>query len=493
MSEPLVTRPAVEIAVQHLLVYGDTDLYPPAFELQYLADNLDRLVPTVAEIENSAITTGLISDLGIARDTFYSENLRPRVAAQLPVLLAIFSTVHAYSLVSRFDSFWGNAAHKAVFSYRPNLSRPEELFDRDVGWKDFVRRQEELAENLPWKISIDLAQFYASVKSQHIERISAHLPLEIEDQVLMRFFFNSVGGSLHGLPVGGDYSRVIGELILSEIDTFALDRGWQYCRFVDDLRIFFPSEEDARTAVYHFIDFVSQCGLQINPAKFHLEQEIRPQNRTLNLGLKNQEQADGTWVDSFFDPYSELVITRIEELKHVSAVKSLKQLIELELEKVVPDIRSLKMYVSALHYSSQSEIEICYPLLVRQVTNVHYFPILPKLVRLTIAIKSAMDSDLTRVLARELMENLVRLYPKLPSSVVGQVCRMISELAETIDRAFFDFCFGLLMEQTGSIFVRREIVQLIRLRPEEVNSEVMQRIENDPVLMNVWDPSRLLR
>ena len=493
MSNTLVTRSAVETAVKHLLVFGDTDLYPPAIELCYLANNLDRLLPSIAEIEKSAISQKAISHASIARDAFYSGGLGPRIATQLPILLAIFSTIHAFSLVNRFDSLWDYTLNDAVFSYRPNLSQPGELFDRNIGWKDFVKKQEELAEDFPWKISIDLAQFYASVRDHHIEGLGTHLPLAGEDKIFMQFFFQSARGSVYGLPVGGDYSRVIGELILSEFDKYALDRGWRYCRFVDDMRIFFSSEDDARLAIYRLIDFFSQLGFQINQAKFQLEQNLKVLTRTVNRSLGKPKEEGPKCIDSFFDPYSELVITRVDELKQVSAAQDLKQLIELELEKIVPDIRSLKIYISALHYSSEREVEICYPLLVKQATNVHYFPILPKLVRLTIAIKSAMDPKLVNILAKQLIMNLVGSYRKLPDSVVGQICRIISELSETLDPSSSNFFFGLLREQSGSIFVKREIINLVRLRSEVGDIEVLKMIEKEPVLMSAWDPSSLLK
>ncbi len=493
MSNPLVTRSAVQTAVKHLLVFGDTDLYPPAIELRFLADNLDRLVPSLTEIEKSAMSRTTMSHPGIARDAFYSRDLCPRIATQLPILLAIFSTIHAFSLVNRFDSLWGYTLNDAVFSYRPNLSQPGELFDRNIGWKDFVKKQEELAEDFPWKISIDLAQFYASVRDHHIEGLGTHLPLAGEDKIFMRFFFQSARGSVYGLPVGGDYSRVIGELILSEFDKYALDRGWRYCRFVDDMRIFFSSEDDARLAIYRLIDFFSQLGFQINQAKFQLEQNLKVLTRTVNRTLGKSKEGGPKCIDSFFDPYSELVITRVDELKQVSAAEDLKQLIELELEKIVPDIRSLKIYISALHYSSESEVGICYPLLVKQATNVHYFSILPKLVRLTIAMKSAMDPKLVNILTKQLIMDLVGSYRKLPDSVVGQICRIISELSETLDPSSSNFFFGLLRKQSGSIFVKREIINLVRLRSEVGHIEVLKMIENEPVLMSAWDPSSLLK
>ena len=493
MSKPLVTRPAVQTAVKHLLVFGDTDLYPPAIELRYLADNLDRLVPTIVEIEKLVISRTATSHAGITRDVFYSGDLRPRIATQLPTLLAILSTVHAFSLVRRFDSLWGNTLKESVFSYRPNLSRPEELFDRDIGWRGFVKKQEELVGDFPWKVSIDLAQFYASVKDHHIERITACLPLDSQDQKFIHFFFKSVSGSLHGLPVGGDYSRVIGELILLEIDKYATDRGWRYCRFVDDMRIFFSSQDEARSSIYHLINFVSHLGFQINPEKFHLEQEISPPTRIVNRVLKIPGHRVQNTFDSFFDPYSELVITKVDELKQVSTAKDLKQLIELELEKIVPDIRSLKIYIAALHYSSKGEVENCYPLLIRRAMTAQYFPTLPKLVRLTIAKKSAMDPKLVKTLAKQLITDLVGSYGRLPDSVVGQICRIISELSDTLDPLSFDFFFGLLREHSGSTFVKREIVNLFRLRTEVANIEVLKMIQKEPVLMSAWDPSSLLK
>lgn len=492
MSKPLVTPSAVQTTVNHLLVFGDTDLYPPAIELCYVADNLDRLVPTIAEIEKSAISRTAKLHSGIARDAFYSGDFRPRIATQLPVLLSIFSTVHAFSLVNRFRSLWGDTLDESVFSYRPNLSGSEGLFDRDIGWKDFVKKQDELADDFPWKISIDLAQFYATVKYHHIDRVTTHLPLDDEDKIFMQFFFEAVQGSLYGLPVGGDYSRIIGELILSEIDKYVIDQGWRYCRFVDDIRIFFPSEDDARFAIHRLVDVFSRLGFQINPAKFRLEQKVElPSQMSCRLSEASESHSHKIF-ESFFDPYSELVITRVEELKQVSAAKNLYQLIEKETEKIVPDIRSLKIYISALHYSSQSEVTICYSLLVRYATNVHYFPMLPKLVRLTIAVKSVMDLKLVETLATQLIMDLAESHRKLPASVVGQICRIIGELSETLDPAFGDFFVKLFWEYSDSVFVRREIINLIRSKPDIAGSKMKQTIETDLWLMSVWDPSTLL-
>jgi len=51
----------------------------------------------------------------------------------------------------------------------------------------------------------------------------------------------------------------------------------------------------------------------------------------------------------------------------------------------------------------------------------------------------------------------------------------------------------LLREQSGSIFVKREIINLVRLRSEVGDIEVLKMIEKEPVLMSAWDPSSLLK
>jgi hypothetical protein len=152
----------------------------------------------------------------------------------------------------------------------------------------------------------------------------------------------------------------------------------------------------------------------------------------------------------------------------------------------------LKIYISALHYSPQSEVEICFPLLIRYATNAHYFPTLPKLVRLAIAVKSVMDPKPLNTLSKHLITDLIESHRKLPASVVGQICRIISELSESLDPMFGDFLLQLFWEYSGSVFVRREIINLIRSKPEIAGSSMMQTIETDPSLMSVWDPSSLL-
>ena len=43
-----------------------------------------------------------------------------------------------------------------------------------------------------------------------------------------------------------------------------------------------------------------------------------------------------------------MVITKVEELKSISQTKDILYLINLELEKIVPHISSLKIYMAAL-------------------------------------------------------------------------------------------------------------------------------------------------
>jgi len=107
--------------------------------------------------------------------------------------------------------------------------------------------------------------------------------------------------------------------------------------------------------------------------------------------------------------------------------------------------------------------------------------------------KSAMDPKLVNILAKQLIMNLVGSYRKLPDSVVGQICRIISELSETLDPSSSNSLFGLLREQSGSIFVKREIINLVRLRSEVRSIEVLKMIEKEPVLMSACDPSSLLK
>ena len=99
---------------------------------------------------------------------------------------------------------------------------------------------------------------------------------------------------------------------------------------------------------------------------------------------------------------------------------------------------------------------------------------------------------LSRILVtskKQLIMNLVGSYRKLPDSVVGQICRIIGELSDTLDPSSSNFFFGLLREQSGSIFVKREIINLVRLRSEVADTEILKMIENIlPWMRNSFPP-----
>lgn len=71
----------------------------------------------------------------------------------------------------------------------------------------------------------------------------------------------------HGLPQNRDASSFIANVVLSEVDHRMVSMGYDYFRYVDDIRIVCPDERRARKAVADLISELRTVGMNINSSK----------------------------------------------------------------------------------------------------------------------------------------------------------------------------------------------------------------------------------
>lgn len=492
MPEAFISKKSVEIALAHLMKFGDTDIFPPTSELRARPWTSLELMPGLKAIDDLALAPKVTAQTNQVREPVYISAFQPRVAVQLPFLISVFSTMHAFSLIKFLEDSRNEILSSAIFSYRSNQSRPQELFDGDIGWQKFVDRQALLASERPWVVSIDIAQFYSSIKLTHLDQLVTRFALDETDASRIKYFFYYSQGPSYGLPVGGDYSRVIGEMILSEIDEKLVHFGWAFCRFVDDIRIYFATEAEARSSSYRLVQLMSLLGFQVNSSKFRIDR-VSKIHSTKAVRFDRKKMGNLEQIDSnFFDPYSELVITRVEELKRVALANDLEQLIDCELEKISPDPRAVKMYISALNFSEAIEIERCISKLIQKVMDPHYFFMLPKLVRLFAKIKAQLSRNFLRGVTITLVSQIRNHHHQVPSSVLGQIYRMIYDGDVIVDWSLAQLLSEHFITYSHSLFVRRELVQLLRTEPRIVDEGIIKIIHDNPALLSVWDPSTVI-
>ena len=129
-------------------------------------------------------------------------------------------------------------------------------------------------------VECDFSNFYDRLNIHRVESIllsSDSIDKDIVhliNQVLL-FWANR---DSYGLPVGSNASRILAEASLVEVDNYLISKKIDYCRFVDDYRIF---AKDAYTAHSHLailVHCLSREGICLNIQKTRIK-DISDKNK----------------------------------------------------------------------------------------------------------------------------------------------------------------------------------------------------------------------
>jgi hypothetical protein len=139
-----------------------------------------------------------------------------------------------------------------VHSYR-FLLNGDDLFDRSSSWRQFREASIQDCENISSGVVVqtDISSFYEHISHHRIENSVDDLfstDPSISVQV-DRFLSKFAAGRSFGLPVGGQCSRILAELLLSSIDRQLNDSKIVWRRFVDDFVLVTQSQTDAYGAL----------------------------------------------------------------------------------------------------------------------------------------------------------------------------------------------------------------------------------------------------
>lgn len=185
-------------------------------------------------------------------------------------------------------------------------------------------------------IECDLSNFYdrlnihrvdSTLKS--IEKLDRDI-IDLTNEVLL-FWANR---DSYGLPVGSNASRILAETALIEIDNFLKSNNVDFCRFVDDYRIFAPDSYTAHTQLAMLVQRLSKEGIMLNAQKTRFvdvsDWTVRKKkNQTNKSGDtierqhgKNEQQVDIDKNKSkIIRGYSGLVPTKFRELTETQVEK----------------------------------------------------------------------------------------------------------------------------------------------------------------------------
>lgn len=117
-------------------------------------------------------------------------------------------------------------------------------------------------------ITIDSIQkaFYEKLEGLNVngkEKFQIRNAISTLCDLLSRWSFSD----RHGLPQNRDPSSFIANVVLCDVDHRMVKMGYDYYRYVDDIRIICDSEQQARKALHQLIGLLRTAGMNINSAK----------------------------------------------------------------------------------------------------------------------------------------------------------------------------------------------------------------------------------
>lgn len=222
-------------------------------------------------------------------------------------------------LIPYYDPLLGHR----VLSYRhePRPRNPKYLFKAKIErWFTFEGVTLTFQRCGRHLLITDLSNFYENVsRAQIVEaldgmvsRIAATGPEKLQirnaigtlDRLLGKWTFSGD----HGLPQNRDASAFLSNVLLSCVDREMTDRGYDYYRYVDDIRIIADSEIQARRALQELIRQLRSVGLNINANKTEI---LPPDVQTTKLAEYFPSQDSSTAaIDQMWRSRSRRIITR---------------------------------------------------------------------------------------------------------------------------------------------------------------------------------------
>lgn len=347
-----------EFALENINKYGDTDIFPFPLENKMFYDNKADVVILLNKIHtdyeeyvrvNSPIHESMLVPSGYTGF---------RWATQLDPIWNAYYLGLVLSISDEIEKSRIPVEENYVFSYRIKLDDTNKtIFDPDYGWRKFQEESIKLTEEYSHVLICDISHFYSNVYHHRLENSLSKLGVQDKriEKHIMDFLQRYANIKSYGLPIGGQGSRILAELLLNKTDKLLKANGIRFCRFVDDYHIFAKSEEE----LYEHLLFLSKVlieneGLSLQKSKTRIMPSEEFKNNSMLL-LKNQEEGSENRHSLFsisykYDPYSQTAEEDYEALKEEVAKLNIIGILSDELNKSRVHSKVLKKLIQAIRY-----------------------------------------------------------------------------------------------------------------------------------------------
>lgn len=145
------------------------------------------------------------------------------------------------------------SSKKVVFSYRADTIKNNRLYRTTPTFRDFFDRlDKKSAKAIAKFVAVaDIADFYPRIYQHRLENAvesasTSPRSREVARVLVRKLIGNLSGNNSYGIPVGPYASRLLGEVVLADVDSYLMSEGYDFVRWVDDYYFFLPTEQAAQ-------------------------------------------------------------------------------------------------------------------------------------------------------------------------------------------------------------------------------------------------------
>ncbi|PHM08073.1 RNA-directed DNA polymerase [Nostoc sp. 'Peltigera malacea cyanobiont' DB3992] len=248
---------SIEWAFKHVSKYYESDFYPKSFEYEAISYYWLEVKKHIQEINLlSYIPKTANYTLAFkASGTF-------RVVHQLEPIDTIIFTALVYEISQIIEDYRIPATERIACSYRIKPDISGSFFEQDAdGWTNYIEKSEELADLYPngFILLCDITDFYNQIYLHRIQNIISEAGGTSYDnhaKILEKFLMQLNTNTSRGIPVGPAPSIILAEAIMGDIDKKIATFTRDFTRWVDDIRIFFATKEQAQYVLHELTRYL---------------------------------------------------------------------------------------------------------------------------------------------------------------------------------------------------------------------------------------------
>ncbi|EKY3217660.1 RNA-directed DNA polymerase, partial [Cronobacter turicensis] len=368
-------------AIEDIGAHGDNDMLPFDIDTVFISESKAQIANIAFDLFKRLEKDGKTNARNILNGIqVYSERLLSPTGAsgfRISTKIHPFWNVYLNGLAIAIAEINESKRSENVHSYR-YVETGVNLFDRDKSWrayKEATINDAALDNEGAVVIQADISSFYEHIYHHRIENCINDLFGEgstVATQI-DRLLSQLSAGRSFGLPVGGQCSRVLAELLMTSVDQLLTSSKLKWHRYVDDFTIIASDQADAYRAISILSNALADYGLSLNRTKTTILKAQHYKNFVYTqLFVDDDKSSKLKKIDLHFDPYSDNPVADYDELVETVEKLNVQALLDLEIHKSQPDTflvnqisRTLKLQEPAL------ALQLCITLLSPE--NLHSF------------------------------------------------------------------------------------------------------------------------